>query len=63
MLLGATQVTVGVDVVITIIFEAIPLILGLATLRIALKNSSNLTKRKRIFLARARDDDIPKITQ
>ena len=50
LLFGATQVSVGVDVVITIVFATIPLILGLATLRIALKHSSKTTIRKRIYL-------------
>jgi hypothetical protein len=49
LLFGATQVSVGLDVVITIVFAAIPLILGLATLRITFKNSSKATMRKRIY--------------
>jgi hypothetical protein len=49
LLFGASQVSVGVDVVITIVFAAIPLILGLTTLRIALKNSPEATVRKRIY--------------
>jgi hypothetical protein len=49
LLFGATQVSVGLDLVITIVFASIPLILGLATLRIALKNSSEATMRKRIY--------------
>jgi hypothetical protein len=49
LLFGASQVSVGVDVVITIVFASIPLILGLATLRITLKNSSKATMRKRIY--------------
>jgi hypothetical protein len=49
LLFGALQVSVGIEVVITIIFAAIPLILGLAILRIALKNSSKATMRKRIY--------------
>jgi hypothetical protein len=50
LLFGVTQVSVGIDVIITIVFAAIPLILGLATLRIALKNSQEATLRKRIYL-------------
>ncbi len=50
LLFGASQVSVGVDVIITIVFAAIPLILGLTTLRIALKNSPEATLRKRIYL-------------
>jgi hypothetical protein len=49
LLFGASQVSVGVDVIITIVFAAIPLILGLATLRIALKNSPEATVGKRIY--------------
>jgi hypothetical protein len=49
LLFGATQVSIGVDVVITIVFATIPLILGLVTLKIALTNSSKATKRKRIY--------------
>jgi hypothetical protein len=49
LLFGATQVSVGVDVIITIVFATIPLILGLTTLRIALKNSPKATVRKRIY--------------
>lgn len=49
LLFGALQVSVGVDVLITIVFAAIPLILGLTTLRIALKNSPEATIRKRIY--------------
>ena len=49
LLFGATQVSVGVDVVITIVFATIPLILGVAALRIALNNSSKATTRKRIY--------------
>ncbi len=49
LLFGASQVSVGVDVVITVVFAAIPLLLGLATLRIAFKNSSEATLRKRIY--------------
>jgi hypothetical protein len=49
LLFGASQVSVGVDVVITIIFATIPLILGFTTLRIALKNSKEATMRKRIY--------------
>jgi hypothetical protein len=49
LLFGATQVSVGVDVVITIVFATIPLLLGLATIRIALKNSAKATVRKRMY--------------
>jgi hypothetical protein len=49
LLFAATQVSVGVDVIITIVFAAIPLIIGFVTLRIALKNSSKATVRKRIY--------------
>jgi hypothetical protein len=49
LMFGATQVSVGLDVIITIVFATIPLMLGLATLRIALKNNSKATMRKRIY--------------
>jgi hypothetical protein len=49
LLFGATQVSVGADVLITIVFATIPLILGVAALRIALNNSSKATTRKRIY--------------
>ncbi len=49
LIFGATQVSVGLDVIITLIFAMIPLVLGLATLRLALRNSQGVNLRKRIY--------------
>lgn len=46
----SAQVSVGVDVIITLVFAIIPLILGLLTLRLALKTSTSKNIRKRIYL-------------
>jgi hypothetical protein len=45
----AIQVSVGLEVIITLIFAIIPLIIGVLTLRLALKNSKTASIRKRIY--------------
>jgi hypothetical protein len=49
LLVDAAKVTVGAEASITAIFIVIPLILGLVTLRVAIKNSQKATVRKRIY--------------
>jgi hypothetical protein len=49
LLFDATKVSVGGEAAITAIFIIIPLILGLVTLRVAIKNSQKATIRKRIY--------------
>jgi len=46
----ATIVPVGAEAILTVIFIFIPLILGLLTLRVALKNSRKVTAKKRVYL-------------
>jgi hypothetical protein len=45
----ATQVSVEAEVIITLIFAVIPLIIGVLTLRIALKRNPAKTLRKRVY--------------
>jgi hypothetical protein len=45
----ATQVPTGLEAIITLIFAVIPLMIGVLTLRLALKNSQTVTIRKRIY--------------
>jgi hypothetical protein len=45
----ATKVLIGVEAVITLIFAFVPLVLGLAALRLSIKNSQKATLRKRIY--------------
>lgn len=49
ILFCAAQVPVGIEVIITLVFAIIPLILGLLTLRLALKTSTSKSIRKRIY--------------
>lgn len=49
LMFGVTQVSVGAEVIITFIFAIIPLILGLVTLRLALRSNQGATLRKRIY--------------
>jgi hypothetical protein len=49
MVFCAMQVSTGSEVIITLVFAVIPLILGILTLRLALKNSQTSYKRKRIY--------------
>ncbi len=46
----ATHVSVGLEVLITLIFAIVPLIIGVLTLRLALSNSQVSSTRKRIYL-------------
>jgi hypothetical protein len=47
----ATQVSVGLEVIVTLVFAIVPLIIGVLTLRLALKNSHVSSIRKRIYFA------------
>jgi hypothetical protein len=49
LIYDATKVSVGIEAIITVIFAVIPLLIGLATLRIALKNSKKANLQKRIY--------------
>jgi hypothetical protein len=49
MLAAATQVTVGAEAVITLIFAIIPLALGLIAVRLSLKNGHKPSLKKRIY--------------
>jgi hypothetical protein len=49
ILFCAVQVPVGIEVIITFVFAIIPLILGLLTLRLALKISHAKSIRKRVY--------------
>lgn len=49
LLFGATQVKVSADIIVTIIFAIIPLLLGLATLRISLEKDQKANLRKRLY--------------
>jgi hypothetical protein len=49
MLSAATQVTVGAEAVITLIFAIIPLALGLIAVRLSLKNGHKPSLKKRIY--------------
>jgi hypothetical protein len=46
-----TQVSVGLEVIVTLVFAIVPLIIGVLTLRLALKNSHVSSIRKRIYFA------------
>lgn len=45
----ATQVSVGLEVIITLVFAIIPLIIGALTLRLALRQSQSRSIRKRVY--------------
>jgi hypothetical protein len=49
LLFCATQVSVGLEAIITIVFAIIPLIIGILTLRLALKRSQTSSIRKRVY--------------
>ncbi len=49
LIFGATQVAVGFEAIITLVFAIIPLIIGVVTLRLALKRSEGRSIRKRIY--------------
>jgi hypothetical protein len=49
ILFCAAQVPVGTEVIITLVFAIIPLILGLLTLRLALRTSPSKSIRKRVY--------------
>ncbi|MCW4017228.1 MAG: hypothetical protein NWF00_00860 [Candidatus Bathyarchaeota archaeon] len=46
---AATQVPLGAEAILTMIFVIIPLVLGLTTVRLALKDSGNAGVKKRIY--------------
>jgi hypothetical protein len=46
---AATEVNVGSEAIITLVFAIIPLILGVLTLRLSLKNNPKVTVKKRVF--------------
>jgi ABC-type molybdate transport system permease subunit len=46
----ATQVSVGLEVIITLVFAIVPLVIGVLTLRLALRNSQVSSIRKRVYL-------------
>jgi len=50
LMIAATQVSIGGEVVITLIFAITQLALGLVTIRAALRNSDRITFKNRIFL-------------
>jgi hypothetical protein len=45
----ASQVSVGLEVIITLVFAIVPFIIGMLTLRLALKNSQKASIRKRVY--------------
>jgi hypothetical protein len=49
MLAAATRVAVGAEVIITLIFAIVPLAVGLATLRLSIKNSDKANLKKRAY--------------
>jgi hypothetical protein len=49
MLAAATHVAVGVEALITLIFAIVPLAIGLATLRLSVKDTDKAGVRKRIY--------------
>jgi hypothetical protein len=49
MLAAATQVALGAEAILTVIFVIIPFVLGLLTLRVALKNIDKATVKKRVY--------------
>jgi hypothetical protein len=51
MLAAATRVTLGAEALVTLIFAIVPLVIGLATLRLSVKHSDKASLKKRIFYA------------
>jgi hypothetical protein len=49
MLAAATQVAIGAEAIITLIFAVIPLAIGVVTLRLSVKNSDKASLKKRIY--------------
>jgi uncharacterized membrane protein YuzA (DUF378 family) len=49
MLLAATHVALGMEAIITLIFAIVPLIIGLVTLRLSIKDSHKASIKKRIY--------------
>ena len=49
LLVAATKVTVGTEAIITLIFALIPLVLGIVTLRLSIRNSQQASLKKRIY--------------
>ena len=49
LLVAATKVSVGTEAIITLVFALIPLVLGIAVLRLSIKNSQRANVKKRIY--------------
>lgn len=49
MLAAATQVAIGAEAIITLIFAVIPLAIGLVTLRLSVKKSDKASLKKRVY--------------
>ena len=49
MLAAATQVAIGAEAIITLIFAVIPLVIGLVTLRLSVKKAYKASLKKRIY--------------
>lgn len=49
MLAAVTKVSVGAEAIITLVFALIPLALGLAALRLSIKNSRGASVKKRVY--------------
>jgi hypothetical protein len=49
ILAAATHVAVGAEVIVTLIFAIVPLAIGLAALRLSIKNSDKASLKKRIY--------------